>query len=226
MNTLAVGELLKWFLLAGMVTLGLLAIVRLLPLVHMAWLSLSVGVQNLVGGTGEQLAHMSRSASHSRYRQARKREVFESLQARTGGSEAGAVDQGMVEAKRRSPMLRRLVTEAAADIRSCVRIHRLSALAGGAVRIEDVAWDPYLTQLRERVVDVLDIAVEQLEQYPYVCRNDDLARNMVVLRSRVKPTCEQCPYLAFRVDDPKVLCPSAEIVGVKPEEVDCHDCTT
>ena len=162
-------------------------------------------------------------AAWERYNQARKREFLRRLAAKIGAGEAsGSPDREIVEAQRQTPILRRLVEVEIPEMTlRCAKIHRLTALAAGAVFIQEIAYEPECHALRQEVVDLEEVAVDMLGAYPYVLDNETLLHNLVVIRKRILPTCRNCPYLNYAVAEAPPRCPSAEIAEARREN--CHE---
>ena len=70
------------------------------------------------------------------------------------------------------------------------------------------------------LAELTEACVERLSGYPFLTRDRELLKTLIVLRARVLPTCRNCPYLEHRVDQAPLLCPSAETVGINPEVCD------
>src|SRR5438552_1992919 len=164
-------------------------------------------------------------AAWERYNQARKREFLRRLAAKIGAGEAnGSPNSEMVEAQRQTPVLRRLVEVEVPEMTlRCAKIHRLTAVAAGAVFIQEVAYEPECLALRQGVVDLEEATVDMLGGYPFVLDDEALLHNLVVIRKRILPTCRNCPYLNYPVAEAPPLCPSAEIAGVRRENCQEHD---
>jgi len=163
--------------------------------------------------------------ARERSNQARKREFLRRLAAKIGAGEAsGSPDSEMVEAQRQTPVLRRLVEVEIPEMTlRCAKIHRLAALAAGAVFMEEVANEPECLALRQEVMNLEEATVDMLGAYPYVLDNEALLHDLVVIRKRILPTCRQCPYLQYAVAEAPPLCPSAEIAGARRENCQEHE---
>lgn len=176
---------------------------------------------NLTANTRERAFVGFRDDAKER-RRAEFRRWFES---RHGSDETtGAIDDTILQAKQQAPVLRRIVQEELPDtIRRCVSVHRISALAAGAEYIYEIALQPETFGLRERVIYLAETSVELLSRYPFLLDDPGLIHNLVVLRSRILPTCRNCPYLDFPLSEAPLLCPSAEIAGVGRKESEAHE---
>ena len=164
-------------------------------------------------------------AAWERYNQARKREFLRRLAAKIGAGEAsGLPDSEMVEAQRQTPVLRRLVEVEIPEMTlRCAKIHRLAALAAGAVFMQEVAYEPECLALRQGVVDLEEVAVDMIGGYTRLLDSEPLLQNLIVLRKRILPTCKNCPYLQYTVAEAPPLCPSAEIARIRCENREAHD---
>jgi hypothetical protein len=180
--------------------------------------------QESLDSWSERLRDRTSQAAYELERKARKREFVKWLRARIGaGATGGAVDPGVVEAHRQTPVLRRLVeVEIPEATLRCAKVHRLTANAAGAGFIRDVAYEPECYALRERVVDLEEATIEMLGTYQFVLDDDALLHNLVVLRKRILPTCRECPYLNHAVGPAPPLCPSAEAARIEPTIGGCH----
>src|SRR5205807_8546975 len=105
----------------------------------------------------------------------------------------------------------------------CAKIHRLAALAAGAVFIQEVAYEPECLALREGVVDLEEATVDMIGAYARLLDSEPLLPNLIVLRKRILPTCKNCPYLQYAVAEAPPPCPSAEIAGARSENCQEHE---
>jgi len=132
-----------------------------------------------------------------------------------------AIDEDAVEARRQMPVIRRMVDKNLPDaIVRCVRIHFFAARAVGARYIWEVADEPECAGSRRRVIGIADAAVDLLERYPYLIEDESLMANLITLRSRIVPTCSNCPYLQHRVESAPLLCPTAITARIDPGRVE------
>jgi hypothetical protein len=145
-------------------------------------------------------------------RKARKRAERLFSVAAGGG---GTIDHDAVEAAQQLPVLRRLLEEVLPDaIVHCLRIHRKSAGAVGALYILEVAYEPECNGSRQRVVGLAATGMGILERYPYFLEDENLMSYRIVLRTRVLPVCSNCPYLQHRRDTAPLFCPTAETLKI------------
>ena len=181
--------------------------------------------QDSLDAFSERLREHSDRAACELQRRIRKREFLRRLAAKIGAGEAsGSPDSEMVEAQRQTPVLRRLVEVEIPEMTlRCAKIHRLAALAAGAVLMEEVANEPECLALRQGVVDLEEVAVDMIGGYTRLLDSEPLLQNLIVLRKRILPTCKNCPYLQYTVAEAPPLCPSAEIARIRCENREAHD---
>ncbi len=158
-------------------------------------------------------------------RRARRRELVGWLNAKVGASRPFAsTDRRILRARRQTPIIRKLVQEEIPEtIGRCLKLHRMMAFAAGAEFISEIGDEPDCLLMRERVVDLIEIAVEMLGGYPLLLDDAALMQNAVVLRKRILPTCQACPYLGYAVDRAPPLCPSAQMAQIPQEKCASHE---
>jgi hypothetical protein len=163
------------------------------------------------------------STAYEIEREERKQELLKWMDAKIGRQEADSLDYEILEAKIQSPAIRKLIQkEVPKTIERCVKIHRFAALVAGAEFVYEIALTPECFSLRQRVITLLDATVVKLEIYPLLPEDDGLLKNTVALR-KIRDICRCCPYLDHPVHQAPALCPSAEIAGIKPEDLEAHD---
>ncbi|MCI0418294.1 MAG: hypothetical protein L0312_03565 [Acidobacteria bacterium] len=141
------------------------------------------------------------------------------LRTRIGSEETDtSINQEILQAHRQAPRLRRLVEEEVPKtIGRCLKVHQLTGRAAQASYFYQIAYEPECFGLRQRVADLVGASVQMLEEYPLILDDPILLQNLIVMRSRILPTCQACPYLECAVQQAPALCPAAEIAGIRPE---------
>lgn len=188
---------------------------------HVAWSSVTDRLEE-----AEQDIRERSSGIANRYDRERRRQSFmKSLNNQLDDDSAAAsLDRGLLRAKKDALFIRRVLQEQFPDaVRLCVCTHRMTALATGVTYIYEIADTPECFALRERVIGLSEACVERISTYPLLLRDPSLIQNLAVLRGRILPICRNCPYLEYRLDQAPLLCPSAEIVGIKPEISEPHE---
>lgn len=149
---------------------------------------------------------------------AKQRKLRNSFRDRMDAKPPSSGKDGVQDARRQTVVLKRLVEdEVPQGIRRCLQIHRLSARAARAEYIWEVAREPECSSLRAHVVDLIEVAVVALQDYSLVLDDTALLENLIILRTRVLPTCRACPYVEYATAAAPPLCPSAEIAGLGVE---------
>ena len=133
---------------------------------------------------------------------------------------ATSVDEDAVEARRQMPVIRRVFDrDLPRAIVHCMRVHLFAARAVGARYVWEVADEPECAGSRHRVIGIAGAAVDLLERYPYLVEDELLMANLITLRSRIVPTCSNCPYLQHQVESAPLLCPTAIATRIDPERL-------
>jgi hypothetical protein len=188
---------------------------------------IGTAVEAAFNAADDRLQRVSAGAAQRVYKNQRRQAYQEYLK---GSRAAAGVDERVVEAVKQGPQIRRLVFQKLpAAIKSCLCTHRLMAELSDTDHIFQIADEPECASVRSQVVDMAEAAVELLADYPFLIRDRDLLKASLLVRKRILPTCSDCPYLDFRLDQAPTLCPSARLAAITEQEVlselDCNRTT-
>ena len=91
----------------------------------------------------------------------------------------------------------------------CLQTHWSIAEGTGATNMAEAARHPLSRHLRNRVIDLSELLIERIGQYPLLLDSPELVRLHVGLRW-VPATCATCPYWSSNVVDAPKICPTAK----------------
>jgi hypothetical protein len=184
------------------------------------WLA-ETGYAHLVGAMNTFQEHLQQSTARTieKLHRTSERKRMERRFVIAAGA-TSAVDDAAVEAARLMPVIRNVIdVDLPNAIVRCLLMHRLSAAAVGARHIWEVAYQPECWGSRRRIVGLAEAAMETLEKYPHLVEDVPMMANLITLRSRVVPTCSNCPYLQHRVESAPMLCPTAITARIDPDRL-------
>jgi hypothetical protein len=151
----------------------------------------------------------------------RRAQIEEELQARRNNRRSRkGVDHVVVEAAEAMQSISiglKMVKEATG---TCCEIQLLTADMLGVAHMEDVEWDPVCVNLRQNVLETIDVALEHLDSYPIV--NRKVIKQGVALRGFVR-VCEDCELLKYSRNGAPLLCRPAKLTGNEPCQTDFED---
>jgi len=90
----------------------------------------------------------------------------------------------------------------------CLQTHWSIAEGAGAKDMAEAARHPLSRHLRNRVIDLSELLIERIGQYPLLLDSPELVRLHVGLRW-IPATCATCPYWSATVAEAPKICPTA-----------------
>jgi hypothetical protein len=97
--------------------------------------------------------------------------------------------------------------------KTCCDIQKFTAQVRGATDMQDVAWDPVCSNLRQYVLDGIDVALQALGTYPFMDRK--VLKQHIGLGA-IRERCENCELLKYSVTKAPALCSPAKSMGNRP----------
>jgi hypothetical protein len=97
--------------------------------------------------------------------------------------------------------------------KTCCDIQKFTAQVRGANDMQDIAWDPVCSNLRQYVLDGIDVALEALGSYPLMDRK---VLKQQIGMGAIRERCEDCELLKYSVAEAPALCSPAKSLGNRP----------
>lgn len=97
--------------------------------------------------------------------------------------------------------------------KTCCDIQKFTAQVRGVDDMQDIAWDPVCSNLRQYVQVGLEIALEALKSYPIMDRK--ILKQSIGL-DVIRETCAECELLRYTVAGAPALCTPAKSLGNRP----------
>jgi hypothetical protein len=144
----------------------------------------------------------------------RRARVEAQINKRSGAWRPGRdVDATFVKAAELTKRIASSLAFAKEATKTCCDIQKFTAQVRGATDMENIAWDPVCMNLRQYVLDGIDVALEALGSYPFMDRK--LLKQHIGLGS-IRERCEDCELLKYSVAEAPALCSPAKSLGNRP----------
>jgi hypothetical protein len=190
-----------------------------LILTYLAYASgwaLSTVIGRFSSRIGTAFFHAAQTAEDQfRYSQV-KEEIYARIRPQVG---SGGIDRQFVQAAQATKCIATALKSTSRAMETCCDVQSFSARAQGAREMAEVEWDPLCVQLRQRVVDSIDVTLECLEEHPGLASERALLKQAVALRA-LRQVCEDCELLKFSVSAAPALCSPAASLRQPPPKVE------
>ena len=81
--------------------------------------------------------------------------------------------------------------------------------------MSEVGDHPVCMRLRQRVVDLFQVSLLEMDSYPLLLSSGMLTRKRLAYEM-LAPICEDCPYIQCSIDQLAPVCPTAKFFGIRP----------
>ena len=144
----------------------------------------------------------------------RRAHVEAQVNSRSGARNPGRdVDSTFVRAAEMTKRIASSLAFVKDATKTCCDIQKFTAQVRGANDMQDLAWDPVCSNLRQYVLDGIDVALEALGNYPLMDRK--ILKQHIGLAG-IRERCEDCELLKYSVAEAPALCSPAKSLGNRP----------